>query len=69
VEHCGNAADIAGAIQRLGLAVRELEPLFDVDTPADLGKLAEYLLAHPGAAPATRSWYFQQCESASSFLR
>jgi rSAM/selenodomain-associated transferase 1 len=48
-----------------GLAVFELEPLFDVDIPADLTILVQHLQAHPSSAPSTRAWYSQQCESAS----
>lgn len=36
-----------------GLALATLEPLADVDTPADLVALIGRLLEHPGSAPAT----------------
>ncbi|MCU1262798.1 MAG: hypothetical protein JWO80_5683 [Bryobacterales bacterium] len=51
------------------LSVVELEPLFDVDTPGDLTTLFRHLAAQPSSAPATRAWYFQQCESALLFPR
>ena len=52
-----------------GLSFAELESLFDVDTPGDLVTLIRHWAAQPSSAPATRAWYFQQCESASLFPR
>ena len=56
---------------RLGehaFSIAELEPLFDVDTPADLGALTDYLAAHPHRQSATREWWMESsCASASSF--
>jgi len=46
-------------------SIAELEPLFDVDTPADLSTLAGYLAAHSGEHSAVRAWWMERsCESA-----
>jgi hypothetical protein len=48
-------------------SIAELDPLFDVDTPADLLTLAAHLAAQPHGSSATRAWWLQNsCQSASS---
>jgi uncharacterized protein len=65
-------------LEQHGFSMAELEPLFDVDIPADLLSLEQHLTADPSLAPATRAWYFQDgktlgqaqlCESALLFRR
>ena len=52
-------------LQAHGFSIAELQPLFDVDTPADLKELA-----HPNTGPATRAWVSRKsCESPSLFQR
>lgn len=47
-------------------SVAELEPLFDVDTPADIATLGAYLTTHPSVQSATRAWWIENsCASAS----
>jgi hypothetical protein len=49
-------------------SIAELEPLFDVDTPADLRTLAGYLASEAPRQSATRAWWLENsCESASLF--
>jgi rSAM/selenodomain-associated transferase 1 len=55
-------------LQEHSFSVAELEPLFDVDIPADLARLAEYVAAHPCQQSATRAWWLENsCASASLF--
>ena len=52
-------------LQAHGFSIAELPPLFDVDTPDDLNKLAD-----PDTGPATRAWFSRKsCESPSLFQR
>lgn len=49
-------------------SVAELEPLFDVDLPADLHALGRYLVTHSSRQSATRAWWVENsCESVSLF--
>lgn len=49
-------------------SIAQLEPLFDVDTPADLRTLARYLAVQAPGQSATRAWWLENsCESASLF--
>jgi glycosyltransferase A (GT-A) superfamily protein (DUF2064 family) len=49
-------------------SIAQLEPLFDIDTPADLRELAEYLAVQAPRQSATRAWWLENsCESASLF--
>ena len=49
-------------------SIAQLEPLFDVDTPADLRTLAEYLAVDAPRQSATRAWWLENsCELASLF--
>jgi hypothetical protein len=40
----------------LGLSVRSTEECYDVDVPADLGRLSEELRLAPERAPRTAEW-------------
>lgn len=40
----------------LTLSVRFTDPFYDIDVPADLGRLAEDLRLAPDQAPRTASW-------------
>lgn len=56
-------AETARNAARLGLRLLELQPWYDVDTPADLARLRAELLADEEArrrAPATYAWLQQQ---------
>jgi hypothetical protein len=46
-------------LEQFRWSIAELEPLFDVDTPADLEKLDEFLIANPSLAPASRACRLQ----------
>ena len=49
-------------------SIAHLEPLFDVDTPADLRILVEYLAVKAPRQSATKAWWLENsCESASLF--
>jgi len=51
-------------------SIAELEPLFDVDTPADMSTLGTYLAAHSSVESATKAWWIENsCALASSFPR
>ena len=55
-------------LQEHAFSIAELEPLFDVDTPADLSTLAGYFAAYPYRQSATREWWVENsCASASLF--
>ena len=43
-------------LEACGFSVKELDPLFDVDTPDDLVLLIASLSHQPSAAPATHAW-------------
>jgi len=50
---------VTARLEQHGFSIAELEPLFDVDIPADLLSLEQHLTADPSLAPATQAWYFQ----------
>ena len=50
------AAQTRAAAQRLGLAVAELAPWYDVDDPASLARLVRDCEANGEAAPSTAAW-------------
>jgi hypothetical protein len=50
------AAQTRAAAQRLGLAVAEIAPWYDVDDPASLAQLVRDCAANGKAAPATAAW-------------
>jgi len=59
---------VKARLREHAFSLAELEPLFDVDTPADIGTLAAYLAAHSSGHSAVRAWWIENsCESASSF--
>jgi hypothetical protein len=53
---CGTAEATVLRLKVRGRTIHELPPLFDVDVPADLKMLADYLMRHPQGAPNTRAW-------------
>jgi glycosyltransferase A (GT-A) superfamily protein (DUF2064 family) len=46
-------------LEEHGFTIAQLEPLFDVDTPADLRFFEEHLAYHPCLGLATKAWYFE----------
>jgi len=46
-------------LEEHAFTIAQLEPLFDLDTPADLRFLEEHLAYHPSPGPATQAWYFE----------
>jgi uncharacterized protein len=57
---------LKGRLRQHDISVAELEPLFDVDTPADIATLGGYLQAHPSVQSATKAWWIENsCASAS----
>jgi uncharacterized protein len=53
---CETAELTAQRLKCRNWEVCELAPLFDVDLPEDLPRLADYLLKNPAVASATRAW-------------
>ena len=59
---------VKARLREQAFSIAELEPLFDVDTPADISTLAGYLAAHSSGHSAVRAWWIENsCESASLF--
>lgn len=50
------AAQTLASLHAAGQTVHRLPPWRDVDTPDDLNRLRQRLLAHPGRASRTRDW-------------
>jgi hypothetical protein len=57
-----------GRLARAGMRVATLRSRFDVDTPADLSRLAHYLRATPEAMPHTRSFLASAANRAISVI-
>lgn len=53
----GTRTALRKRLEAHAFTIAELEPLFDIDRPADLRVLEDYLARHPSAGPAIRAWY------------
>jgi hypothetical protein len=55
----GTRQALTKRLEEHAFTIAHLEPLFDIDTPADLRFLEEHLACHPSPGPATQAWYFE----------
>lgn len=55
----GTRQALTKRLEEHAFTIAQLEPLFDIDTPADLRLLEEHFLCHPSVGSATQAWYFE----------